>query len=94
MPLSLDEETFDVPTRPTQSDGLEVMALDRALATLPEEQRAVLLLVAVEEMSYADIAAALGIPVGTVMSRLSRGRERLRQAMEGRAAGAPLRVVR
>jgi RNA polymerase sigma-70 factor (ECF subfamily) len=94
MPLSLDEETFDVPTRPTQSDGLEVMALDRALATLPEEQRAVLLLVAVEEMSYADIAGALGIPVGTVMSRLSRGRERLRQVMEGRAAGAPLRVVR
>jgi RNA polymerase sigma-70 factor (ECF subfamily) len=93
VPLSLDEEEHDVPTRATQGDALEVMALDRALAGLPEEQRAVLLLVAVEEMSYADIAAALGIPVGTVMSRLSRGRERLRLALEGRGAATPLRVV-
>ncbi|NJD23871.1 MAG: sigma-70 family RNA polymerase sigma factor [Betaproteobacteria bacterium] len=91
--LSLDEEEHDVATRATQGDALEVMALDRALAGLPEEQRAVLLLVAVEEMSYADIAVALGIPVGTVMSRLSRGRERLRQALEGRGAATPLRVV-
>lgn len=90
----LDDDTVDVPTRPTQSDRLEVMDLESALRQLPDEQREVLLLVALEEMSYAEIAAALGIPLGTVMSRLSRGRERLRQVMEGRQQTAHLRVVR
>jgi RNA polymerase sigma-70 factor (ECF subfamily) len=57
------------------------------LAKLPEEQRAVLLLVAVEDLSYADAAAVLNVPVGTVMSRLSRARERLQQEMDGVAPG-------
>ena len=48
------------------------------LARLPEDQRSVLLLVAVEDLSYADAAKVLNVPVGTVMSRLSRARERLR----------------
>ena len=59
------------------------------LARLPEEQRAVLLLVAVEDLSYADTARVLDIPIGTVMSRLSRARERLQQDIEGSADGAP-----
>ena len=58
--------------------------LDR-LARLPEDQRSVLLLVAVEDLSYAQAAKVLGIPVGTVMSRLSRARERLQQELEGTA---------
>ena len=91
---SLDEDACDVPTRATQTDQLEVMDLESALRELPDDQREVLLLVALEEMSYADIAVALGIPIGTVMSRLSRGRERLRQIMDGRQIGANLRVVR
>lgn len=92
---SLDEdEVADVPVRPTQSDLLEVMDLETALRQLPDEQREILLLVALEEMSYADIATLLGIPIGTVMSRLSRGRERLRLVMEGRQPVAGLRVVR
>jgi RNA polymerase sigma factor (sigma-70 family) len=62
------------------------------LARLPEEQRAVLLLVAVEDLSYADAAKVLNIPVGTVMSRLSRARERLQQQIEG-TAEAPGNVV-
>ncbi len=66
--------------------------LDR-LARLPEDQRAVLLLVAVEDLSYADAAKVLDIPVGTVMSRLSRARDRLQQEIEGTADGAPKNVV-
>jgi len=61
------------------------------LARLPDDQRAVLLLVAVEDLSYAEAAKVLGIPVGTVMSRLSRARERLQQEIEGTAA--PTNVV-
>ena len=53
------------------------------LANLPDEQRSVILLVAVEDLSYADAARVLDIPVGTVMSRLSRARERLHQEIEG-----------
>jgi RNA polymerase sigma-70 factor, ECF subfamily len=51
----------------------------RAFAALPEEQRSVLLLVGVEALSYEQASRVLGVPVGTVISRLSRGRERLRQ---------------
>ena len=61
--------------------------LDRAIARLPADQRAVLLLVTLEEMSYEEVARTLGIPIGTVMSRLSRAREKLRAMMLG-AAGA------
>ena len=62
------------------------------LAKLPEEQRSVLLLVAVEDLSYADAAKVLNVPLGTVMSRLSRARERLQQEIEG-VAEAPENVV-
>jgi RNA polymerase sigma-70 factor (ECF subfamily) len=63
------------------------------LAKLPEDQRAVLLLVAVEDLSYADAAKVLNIPIGSVMSRLSRARERLRQEIEGTVHDASDRVV-
>ena len=91
---SLDEDDFEVPTRATQTDELELRDLESALGRVPDEQREVLLLVALEEMSYVEIAATLGIPVGTVMSRLSRGRERLRLIMTGQQPGARLKVVR
>ncbi len=91
---ALDEDCCDASIRPTQSDGLELMDLESALRQLSEEQRGVLLLVALDEMSYGEIAETLAIPIGTVMSRLSRGRERLRQIMAGRPLSANLRVVR
>ncbi len=95
LPLqSLDDSVAEVPVRPTQTDRLDVMDLEMALQQLPEEQRQVLLLVALEEMSYADMAGVLGVPLGTVMSRLSRGRERLRLLLAGESAGNNLRVVR
>jgi RNA polymerase sigma factor (sigma-70 family) len=74
---------------PAQEHGLRHRDLLRALESLPEEQRSVVLLVSVEDLSYAEVAEVLKIPVGTVMSRLSRGRERLRQAMEGVAEAEP-----
>lgn len=73
-----------------QEQGLIYQDVLGKLARLPEEQRAVLLLVAVEDLSYADAAKVLGVPVGTVMSRLSRARERLQQEMD---AVGPRNVV-
>lgn len=90
----MDDEYVDLPTRATQTDRLEVQNLESALARLPEEQREVLLLIALEEMSYQEVASTLGIPAGTVMSRLSRGRERLRLILDGQQPSTPLRVVR
>ncbi len=55
--------------------------IHRALDMLPVNYREALLLCEVEEMSYRDIAATLGIPIGTVMSRLSRARRALREAV-------------
>lgn len=91
--LPLDDEALALPSRATQEDDLHLRDLQAALANLPEEQRAVLLLVGLEEMRYEEVAEVLGIPIGTVMSRLSRGRERLRQILAGTAAPA-LRVVK
>jgi RNA polymerase sigma-70 factor, ECF subfamily len=65
---------------------LTLSDLDRALGQLPEEQRAVILLIGLEGMSYSQTAAILRITVGTLRSRLIRARERLRRAMDG---GAP-----
>ena len=79
----IDESAFSVAGKQTQS--LEMRDLDYALQRLPVDQRQVVLLVGLEELSYAEVALALDIPLGTVMSRLSRGRERLRALM----AGAP-----
>jgi RNA polymerase sigma factor (sigma-70 family) len=63
-------------------DGDTVLDLERCLQRLPAEQRAVLLLVTLEDMGYADVAKVLQIPLGTVMSRLSRARSRMRELME------------
>jgi RNA polymerase sigma-70 factor (ECF subfamily) len=64
-----------------QDWALEHRDLVRAFAALPEEQRSVLLLIAIDNLSYGEAARVLGVPIGTVMSRLSRGRERLRNYM-------------
>jgi len=96
--VALDDEHAPLPPQCEPStphrDGLELRDMATALQLLPAEQREVLLLVALEEMSYDDVAAALNIPRGTVMSRLSRGRERLRLLMLGQPVAAPLKVVK
>lgn len=93
-PPGFEDEAVNLPDRPRQSDFLEVRDLDVALARLPDEQREVLLLVALEQLSYEEAARALGIPIGTVMSRLSRARERLRRVMAGMPESAALRVIK
>jgi RNA polymerase sigma-70 factor, ECF subfamily len=81
--VSLEEvNQDDLATRATQEGHMQTHDLLRALDSLSEEQRSVLLLVTVEDLSYAQVAQVLGIPIGTVMSRLSRARERLRQMTE------------
>jgi RNA polymerase sigma-70 factor (ECF subfamily) len=91
---TLEDELPELGQRASQGDALLVRDLDRAIARLPSEQRAVLLLVTLEEMSYEEVARALGIPIGTVMSRLSRAREKLRMMMLGQGAAAKLKVVK
>ena len=62
-------------------------ALAACLETLPEEQRVCFDLRHGEEFSYAEIASVLGIPPGTVMSRLARAREKMRACLEGKGVG-------
>jgi RNA polymerase sigma-70 factor (ECF subfamily) len=92
--VPLDEDMAEAPVRPTQSDMLEVRDIDTALRRLPVEQREVLLLVALERMSYDEAARALGIPIGTVMSRLARARERLRGLLATQSGEINLKVVK
>jgi RNA polymerase sigma-70 factor (ECF subfamily) len=93
-PLTLDSEAYNVASRSSPVDMLEVGDIDAAIRRLPAEQREVLLLVALEQMSYAETAQALGIPLGTVMSRLSRARERVRGMLDGSASPGILKVVK
>lgn len=71
--------------------SLQLRDLERAIARLPDEQRQVILLVGLEGMRYEEVATILGIPIGTVRSRLSRGRETLRVLMEIRDDDTPAR---
>jgi RNA polymerase sigma factor (sigma-70 family) len=82
--------------RPQQEDRLHQTDVMAALAQLPEDQRSVLLLVALEQFTYAEAAHTLDIPIGTVMSRLARGRERLRTllARDVKPPVATIRVVK
>jgi RNA polymerase sigma-70 factor (ECF subfamily) len=80
--------------RPDQESSLQWRDLLRGLDQLPVEQRTVILLVSVEDLSYAEAANVLGIPIGTVMSRLARGRERLRQLTDEGEVRPALRRVK
>jgi RNA polymerase sigma-70 factor (ECF subfamily) len=92
--LPLQDDMPDAPVRATQSDMLEVRDIDAALGRLPVEQREVLLLIALEHMSYRETADTLDIPIGTVMSRLARARDRLRIMLGADAGASSLKVVK
>jgi len=94
--MSLDEAAQESGKsfNDSQSSRHDLMS---ALAKLPTEQREVVLLTCLEDMKYEEVAYVMQVPIGTVRSRLARGRERLRQLMEGTAsepAGVPLKVVK
>ena len=91
---SLDEEIDSVAARPTQTDMLELRDVQAALLLLPDEQREILLLIGLEQMSYSDAAEALGVPAGTVMSRLSRARTRLKNILDREGGQHALKVVK
>ena len=80
--------------RAREPDWLELRDLDSALAQLPHDQRAVLLLVGLEQLTYEEAARVLEVPIGTVMSRLSRGRERLRAVLAAGGNVSTLKVVK
>jgi RNA polymerase sigma-70 factor, ECF subfamily len=82
--VSLDDDengsaAWQVPVPAAQFTRVELLETMQSVGKLPAEQREVLILAAVEEMRYEEIATVMGIPVGTVMSRLSRAREKLRR---------------
>lgn len=84
-------ESVGVDQSSPAADGASGRDLDRALQLLSVEQRRVVLLVGLEGLSYAETAGVLEVPVGTVMSRLARGRDRLRSLMDydGDKSGRP-----
>jgi RNA polymerase sigma-70 factor (ECF subfamily) len=101
LPQHMTIETVDenlLGVAASQEDRLRYQELLSALAQLPDSERSVLLLVGVEDLSYAETAKVLDIPIGTVMSRLSRARARLFEATCGDvqqgAAGARAQLRR
>ena len=82
--VSIDELESELQAPSSNPD--DPLDISRCLQRLPADQRAVLLLVVLEDMSYKEAASVLAIPMGTVMSRLSRARSRLRELMD---AGRP-----
>ncbi|MEM9684508.1 MAG: sigma-70 family RNA polymerase sigma factor [Pseudomonadota bacterium] len=91
--VPLEAVEHKLSSRPPQEDSMRLRDLERALRVLPEDYRKVVLLVGLEGMSYREAATTLGVPIGTVMSRLSRGRETLRQLM-AKEVRTKLRVVK
>ena len=90
--LPIDDFAEDLALSVPPEDRDQIRDLVRAMAGLSVEHRQILLLISLEGMSYREIAETLDIPIGTVMSRLARARERLRSALEGAEDQAVRRV--
>jgi RNA polymerase sigma-70 factor (ECF subfamily) len=88
----MEHDDYEDPRSHRPDSGLQLRDLEQGLARLPPEQREVLLLVCLEEMTYEQVAAVTGVPIGTVMSRLHRARERMRSFMAGEQRPAIRRV--
>ncbi len=79
--IELQEYLPGISVPPEQGDGLALREVAQAVQRLPDEQKQILLLIGLEGFSYEEAAQIAGIPVGTVMSRLSRGRRKLRDML-------------
>src|SRR5215831_15387444 len=75
--IELQKSDPDLGFSPNPTAGLELRDLERAIVKLSDEQRAAVLLIGLEGMAYEEAAAVLNVPVGTVRSRVARGRETL-----------------
>jgi RNA polymerase sigma-70 factor (ECF subfamily) len=82
-PIAVDSLADDLALSAPAQDRGEIRDFVRAMESLSEDHRQILLLVGLEGLSYREIAELLEVPIGTVMSRLARARERLRLALEG-----------
>jgi RNA polymerase sigma-70 factor (ECF subfamily) len=87
--VPVDEMTQTLTAVSNVHASLQLRDLDRAMARLPVEQRQVILLIGLEGMRYEEVAKILCIPIGTVRSRLSRGRDMLRGLMDRKDEVAP-----
>ena len=92
--VEIERVSATLPATTDPSASRKMVELDRALAQLPLGQRQVILLVGLEGMSYEDAAGILGVPVGTVRSRLSRGRDTLRELLDMEERPAVAAVAR
>jgi RNA polymerase sigma factor (sigma-70 family) len=88
------DDALELPVAAEQDRTIEARNAFAALDLLPEEQRSILLLIGVEDLSYEQAAQVLELPIGTVMSRLSRARQRLRELMETGHFNSYLRRVK
>ena len=79
--IELQEYLPGISVPPEQGDGLALREVAQSVQRLPDEQKQVLLLVGLEGFSYEEAAQIAGVPVGTVMSRLSRARSKLRKML-------------
>jgi RNA polymerase sigma-70 factor (ECF subfamily) len=82
-----------VPSAPTQFESVQSREVLDALQSISAERRAALVLVAVEGLSYAEAAGVLGIPAGTLMSRVARGRDELRALLDDATRRRTIRIV-
>src|SRR5437763_11772392 len=77
--VSIEDAAPMLTTQSNAFDTVQLRDLERAIAKLPVEQSQVILLIGLEGMRYDEVAVILGVPIGTVRSRLSRGRDQLRE---------------
>jgi RNA polymerase sigma-70 factor (ECF subfamily) len=89
--VAIDGQFPQLPCRPNQIDSIELRELEASLDALPDSQRMVVLSVGLEGYTYEEVSTFMNVPMGTVKSRLSRGRATLRLVMQVDSGEGPFR---